>query len=147
MVVLAARCGFLLAGVFLSGPALAAAVPDSGASVDVTMLLRLIVGLGAVIAAIIGLTWFLRRIGGITQNTGSQLKILGGLAVGQRERVVLLQVGDQQLLIGVAPGRVQTLHVLEQPLDGLREPDGSRQVRDGSFADRLRRVMQQQREK
>jgi flagellar protein FliO/FliZ len=143
MALFAARCGFLSAGVFLSGAALAAAVPDSSPSVDVTMLLRLIVGLGAVVAAIIGLTWFLRRVGGIAHNTGSQLKILGGLAVGQRERVVLLQVGDQQLLIGVAPGRVQTLHVLEQPLEGLREPDGSRQVRDGSFADRLRRAMQQ----
>ena len=36
--------------------------------------------------------------------------------MGPRERVVLLQVGDTQLLLGVTPGRIQSLHVLDQPV-------------------------------
>lgn len=124
----------------------AAAEQTAASGVDVSALVRLIVGLGVVIGAIVAVAWFLRRVGGVGHNAGGQLKILGGLAVGQRERVVLVQVGQQQLLIGVAPGRVQTLHVLEQPLEGLQEP-GSAHAQDGSFADRLRRAMQQQREK
>jgi flagellar protein FliO/FliZ len=52
--------------------------------------------------------------------------------VGQRERVVLIQVGSQQLLLGVAPGRVQTLHVLEEPISvGTASSPGE------SFAERL----------
>ena len=68
---------------------------------------------------------------------GGGLRILGGLSMGARERVVLLQVGDTQLLVGVAPGRVQTLHVLEQPLpaaaSGLQNASG--------FADQLGRFL------
>lgn len=130
-----------------AAPAVAAAAqPAAGGAVDGAALIRLIVGLAIVIGAIVAVAWLLRRVGGVGHNAGGQMKVLGGLAVGQRERVVLIQVGQQQLLIGVAPGRVQTLHVLEQPLEGLAEP-GSRHAQDGSFADRLRRAMQQQREK
>jgi len=59
----------------------------------------------------------------------------------------LLQVGEQQLLLGVAPGRVQTLHVLEQPLEQPTTARGAKRSTDGAFADRLRRVMQQQDER
>ena len=53
--------------------------------------------------------------------------------MGTRERVVLLQVGDKQLLVGVAPGSIKTLHVLETPL-----VDGNEVVAGGSgFAKQL----------
>lgn len=126
-----------------SSAALAAA--GSGGGVDVSSLLRLIIGLVVVIAAVVALAWFLRRFSGITQNADGQLRVLGGLAVGQRERIVLVQVGEEQLLVGVAPGRVQTLHVLEQPLAGLQDGVATRsQMTSGSFAERLRHAMQQQ---
>jgi flagellar protein FliO/FliZ len=137
--------GLLLTALLAAGTA--AAAPAPGAGVDVSALVRLIIGLAIVIGAIVAVGWLLRRMGGVSHNAGGQLQILGGLSVGQRERVVLIQVGQQQLLIGVAPGRVQTLHVLEQPLEGLQEPSRSGHAQDGSFADRLRRAMQQQREK
>ncbi|MEG7523045.1 MAG: flagellar biosynthetic protein FliO [Chromatiales bacterium] len=43
--------------------------------------------------------------------------VLGGTSVGPRERVVVVKVDDIRLLLGVAPGRVQTLHVLDQSED------------------------------
>jgi flagellar protein FliO/FliZ len=52
--------------------------------------------------------------------------------LGTRERAVLLQVGDQQLVVGVAPGRVQTLHVLDKPLSME-----DKQVTTNSFSSRL----------
>lgn len=126
-------------------PAWAAEAPAQP-GVDASSLLRLIVGLVVVIGAIVVLGWMLRRVGGVSQQLGGQLKVLAGVSVGQRERVVLLQVGKQQLLIGVAPGRVQTLHVLDEPLEGWSEPPagGSLQV---PFAERLKAAMQQRDEK
>lgn len=136
-----------LVNLMATGAALAA--PEAvSPGVDAGALIRLIVGLALVLGVIIGLAWLLRRTGGIGQHAGGQMKVLGGLSVGQRERVVLVQVGKQQLLLGVAPGRVQTLHVLDQPLEGLDEPPsrgGHRQ--DVPFAERLRDLMQQQRQK
>ena len=73
-------------------------------------------GLLIVVALIVALSWGMRRMGGLASGGAGSLRILGGLSMGTRERVVLIQVGDKQLLLGVAPGRVQTLHVLEQPI-------------------------------
>ena len=79
-------------------------------------LLQMGFGLFVVLALILALAWMMRRLGGVQGGANSALRILGGLSLGTRERVVLVQVGEQQVLLGVAPGRVQTLHVLEQPI-------------------------------
>ncbi|TCK18835.1 flagellar protein FliO/FliZ [Thiogranum longum] len=110
--------------------------PASGANpMAVSNLWQLTLGMVAVLALMLGLAWILKRTGKFQMAAGGSLKILGGLSMGTRERVVLLQVGDTQLLVGVAPGRVQTLHVLDQPLDAQDQPAG------GGFADQLGRMM------
>ena len=40
------------------------------------------------------------------------------VSLGTRERAVLIRIGDRQLLLGVAPGNVRTLHVLETAVSG-----------------------------
>ena len=47
---------------------------------------------------------------------------IADIPLGQKERAVLLKVGNTQILVGVAPGQVNTLHVLTEPLD-LTKPD------------------------
>ena len=84
---------------------------------------------------IVAMAWLLKRSGRFQTCAGGGLRILGGLSMGSRERVVLIQAGETQLLVGVAPGRVQTLHVLDQPI----------QQRDtlpaGGFAEQLGRLL------
>jgi len=128
----------VLASLLLAVP-VAALAQDGGSGVDLSALVRLTLGLAAVVLAILGLGWLLRRTGaGVAGGVSGQLRLLGGLSVGNRERVVLVQVGERQLLLGVAPGRVQTLHVLEENLAPARgEPAGE------DFATRLRGLMGQ----
>ncbi len=80
-------------------------------------LMQLTLGLIVVLAAIAALAWLLRRTQAVGASVSGGLKVLGGVAIGQRERVVLVQVGETQLLIGVAPGSIRTLHELSEPLD------------------------------
>lgn len=82
-----------------------------------TSLWQLTLGMVVVLGLIMGIAWLLKRSGRFQIAAGGGLRVLGGLSMGNRERVVLLQVGETQLLLGVAPGRVQTLHVLEKPLE------------------------------
>lgn len=132
---------FLLATLLAADGARAAETAVPG--VDAGALIRLIVGLIAVLAMILALAWLLKRSGGVGRPLGGKLRVLGALSVGQRERVVLVQVGEKQLLLGVAPGRVQALHVLEQPLEGPEEPPrGAAGRRGETFAERLRGLMQ-----
>lgn len=123
-----------------AGAARAAEGAAADTGVDVTALLRLTLGLAVVIVAIVGLSWLLRRMQRRSGGAGGQLRVLGALAVGNRERIVLVQAGKTQLLVGVAPGRVQSLHVLEEPID-TQAVSGS-EAQHGPFADRLRRLME-----
>lgn len=77
-------------------------------------LIQVSAGLLVVVLTIFALAWFLRRYGRFSSSANGALKVVGGLSVGPRERVVLLQIKDRQLLVGVAPGRVQMLHELEE---------------------------------
>lgn len=93
------------------------AVPDlAGDPLGTSSLGKMALGLSVVVFLIVGMAWVMRRMGGIPGSSSGGLRVLGGLSMGTRERVVLIQVGETQLLLGVAPGRVQTLHVLDQPV-------------------------------
>ncbi len=78
--------------------------------------LQMFFGLFIIVALIFGMAWFMRRMGSINGMAAGNLKVLGGISVGQRERVVLVQAGETQLLVGVAPGEIRTLHVMDVPI-------------------------------
>ncbi len=79
-------------------------------SVQAIMVLTLLLIL------IVAVPWLLRRVSGLTLGLDGRLRVLTAVAVGPRERVVLVEVGQEQLLLGVAPGQVRLLHVLPEPL-------------------------------
>jgi flagellar protein FliO/FliZ len=58
--------------------------------------------------------WGFRKFNGINASAKDKMRVAGGLSLGMWEKVVLLQVGNKQLILGVTPGRIQTLHVLEE---------------------------------
>lgn len=92
--------------------------PFAAAGAPVTLesaggLLRVVLALIIVLAAVLGTAWMSRRMRGLAAVRGRSLEVLGQLPLGPRERAVLIRVGDQQLLLGVAPGSVSKLHVLE----------------------------------
>ena len=79
-------------------------------------LVQTTLGLIVVLIVIGAAAWAFKRFGNVHVGAQGRMKIIGGISLGTRERAVLLQVGEQQLVVGVSPGRVQTLHVLESPV-------------------------------
>ncbi|MBO1519181.1 flagellar biosynthetic protein FliO [Oceanisphaera pacifica] len=70
-----------------------------------------------VIALILVLGWLLRRLRGAALLGGSrQLKVVSSLALGQRERLMVVQVGEEQWLLGVTPQQISSLGKLDTPL-------------------------------
>ena len=80
---------------------------------SVINMLNMVMGLVVVIALILGLAWVLRKYGRLPVQNQVEMKVLGGLSLGTRERAVLIQVENKRLLLGVAPGRVETLYVMD----------------------------------
>ena len=70
-------------------------------------------GLLVVLIIFFACVWLVKKLGRFPGVGSGKMHVLSGLSLGAREKVVLLQVGKKQLLLGVAPGRIQTLHVLE----------------------------------
>lgn len=111
--------------------------PLSGGS-----MAQVALGLLFVLFLVIAVAWILKRMGGFSIAGNGALKVLGGLSMGARERVVLMQVGEEQLLIGVSPGRIQTLHVLDKPIS----VDDKKTTEPG-FAERLTEALARRRDK
>jgi len=68
--------------------------------------------LALVIALMFVSAWLFRRGGGLQALSRGPVKVVGGISVGAREKVVLLEVADSWVLVGVAPGQVRALHTL-----------------------------------
>lgn len=79
-------------------------------------VLGVMVALAFVLALIVGGAWLMRRLSGPMMNQDQALRVLASATVGQRERVVLLQAGEQQYLLGVAPGQVRLLSEPQQAI-------------------------------
>src|SRR5512133_310000 len=92
-------------------PAASHATPAPAAGLA-QVTFSLIVVLGAIFAA----AWLLRRfraVGAGKTSAEAAIVVLAERAVGPRERVVLLQVGHERVLVGVAAGSVRPLHVMD----------------------------------
>ena len=99
-----------------SRPFAAPTVTTSAAPSGIASLGHVTLALGLVLALIFIAAWLMRRLRGYGKTGTGALDIIADLPVGQKERAVLIRVGTQQVLIGVAPGRVTTLHVLDEPV-------------------------------
>ncbi|WP_297448383.1 flagellar biosynthetic protein FliO [Ferrovum sp.] len=80
--------------------------------------IQIVLSLGLVLALMAGVAWALKKFQWSSSSAGNgrqSLRIVSSLAVGQRERVVVVELQDTWVVVGVAPGQVQTLHVLPRP--------------------------------
>ncbi len=84
--------------------------------VSPSYMMKLTGGLLIVVAIIFFIAWMLKRLNLTQQSQSGILRIVAGLPVGTRDRIVLLQVGEEQILVGLSPGRMQKLHCLGQPV-------------------------------
>lgn len=74
-----------------------------------TSLLKTVLGLFVVLIVMGIVAWFAKRMTGRHTGTHSAARIVGGVSVGSRERVVVLEVGNRWLVVGVAPGQVNAI--------------------------------------
>lgn len=97
-----------------SVPALPAVGVSTGAFVQ--GLIGLIVIIGLLLVTLAALKRWGGQFGGVS-TTG--MKVISGLSVGTRERILLIEVGDTWLVVGVTASQIRTLHTL--PKNSLPE--------------------------
>jgi flagellar protein FliO/FliZ len=142
--VLGALPGLLLALPFsvlaaepVASAATAAAVPavNSGVAGQLT---QLVFGLLLVLGLIFFLAWLLRRVQQAgPAGKGQVIELIGSRALGPRDRLMLVQVGNEQILLGLSPGSITALHVLKEP---VQVPGGTEKATP-EFAQHLLRML------
>jgi flagellar protein FliO/FliZ len=98
-------------------------------------LAQLTLSLIAIVALIFAISWVLKRFKVALPRGSADMAILDQVAVGPRERIALVRVGDAQVLVGIGAGGIVPLTPLATPIS-LRTA-----VSATPFAERLREMM------
>lgn len=73
--------------------------------------------LGLLVVLLVGALWWLQKRHRLAPGLGHQIAIKGAAMVGPRERVVLIEVEGQRVLVGVGQGTVGSMVVLGRAAD------------------------------
>ena len=96
---------------------MAPAVQASPVTPSAGSLMQTIFGLCVVLGLLFALAWFLKRHGPRHVGQSAHLRIVGALNLGGRERVIVVEVGEQWIVVGASPGRVNALATLPRQTD------------------------------
>ncbi|MDD5367199.1 MAG: flagellar biosynthetic protein FliO [Gallionellaceae bacterium] len=102
----------LLTGMIPAAAHAADALPQTSAF---GAFFQALMGLMVVLGMLYGFFWLLRRYGPVQTGAQGVVKVVGGVMLGPRERLVVVEVEDTWVLVGVASGHVSTLHTLAKP--------------------------------
>ena len=102
-----------------------------------TSVLSIFLSLLVVVGIIFSLAWLMRRFN-VTHAANGQMKVVASMMAGAKERIMVIQVGDEQHLIGVTAHNINHLSKLETPL----APAGNGQESNGAdFRQKLVKAM------
>ena len=106
--------------------------------------LQTILPLVLVLGLLPGLAWFLKRYGPRAMGASANVKLVGALNIGGRERIMVVEVGDQWIVVGASPGRVNALATMPRQ-EGAQGHEGATLAAHGpsagSFGDWLKNTM------
>jgi flagellar protein FliO/FliZ len=80
-------------------------------------IMDVLLGLAFIIILIFSLAWLFKKFGSGSLGLGGLIRVIAAMSLGGRDRIALISVGDKQLLLGISPGRIATLHVFDEPVD------------------------------
>jgi len=104
----------------------------------VSSLAQLTLSLIAIVALIIAISWVLKRLKIAGPRGRGDIAVLDQLALGPRDRIVLIRVGDAQVLVGVGAGGVVGLTPLAAPITTSRTGPAAQAP---AFAERMRELL------
>lgn len=93
-------------------PGLARAAESPAAASAAGGLLQVFVGLVAVLGLIAATAWMAKRFGVARGGSSALLNVVASASVGTRERVVVVEIGESWLVVGVGPGNVNAIATL-----------------------------------
>jgi len=88
-------------------------------------LIQTIFALCLVLALLAALAWFMKRFGPKAQAGAAHVKLVGALNLGGRERIMVVEVGDQWIVVGASPGRVNALATMPRQVGSAADAEAA----------------------
>ena len=107
----------LSAFLFISLPATAQSTTPT-----VPPYVSILLSLFVVIAIIFAMAFIMRRFN-VTQSGSSDLKSVATMMVGTKERIMVIEVGDEQHLVGITANSINHLSKLDTPINAANKPN------------------------
>jgi len=111
------------------------ALAQPASPLSISSLTQLTLSLLAIVALIVAIGWILKRFKLGAPRGSIDAAVLEEIKVGPRERIVLVRVGEAQVLVGVSASGIVPLTPLATPI--VLKPSAT----PAAFADRLREIM------
>ncbi len=83
---------------------------NSGAYSTGSMTVQILIALALVSLSIFALAWLVKRLGNTSFLQSKGLKIVSSMPLGTREKLVVIEVENKKLLLGVTAHNINTLH-------------------------------------
>lgn len=120
--------------VFLSALFLAQSSHAQSHSVSPTTgVIQILLALSFVIFLMLAIAWLIKRIGPGMIRQQLPMKVIGGMRIGNREKVMVIEVADQWLVLGITAQQINTLATL--PKQELNEPNESNETNQTKAAE------------
>jgi len=103
-----------------------------------TQLLSVTLALVFILAVIFAFAWVVRRFGTGFFAQSAQIKVLSALPLGTRERLLLVDVAGEQMLLGVTATQINCLHKFAEPVVVKSEEKS-----ESDFSQKLMTLLQQ----
>jgi flagellar protein FliO/FliZ len=117
-------------------------VPAAPAPSATGSLMQTTLALLFVLALLVGLAWFLKRFGPKNfGGGGNTVRLVGALSVGARERILVVEVGEQWIVVGASPGRMNALSTMprQEISDSTPAPAG---LQGANFAEWFKQTIE-----
>ncbi|WP_199767963.1 flagellar biosynthetic protein FliO [Ketobacter alkanivorans] len=100
---------------------------------------EMVLGLMAVLAIIFALAWLSKRFNLNMPGSSSNMKLLSAMSVGQKEKIMLVEVEGETMLLGVTPHQINLLKAFDT---GSVTPESEQDNgRKGEFATRMQALL------
>lgn len=100
---------------------------------NISYVAQILVSFLVVIGFIFFMAWLMRRSGRFGYGSGQIIKIISSMSLGMREKILVIEVGGENIVVGVAPGQIRTLHVLDGNVELAKNSDVKSHIENRGF--------------
>ena len=111
---------------------------------DSFALMKTIFSLLFVLGLIVLVVWLLKHTMQGFAVQSNNIRVVDAIAIGAKERVVLIDIGDTRLVLGVAPGQITKLHEMPRPHSSPSESEET--LESEKFVTKLKQMIYSKKE-